>query len=567
MAKKIKFPLILKDGVQVRNLEELKENFDFEKIYEYFLNGKLATWLEDRYYEEESQQIQELNSSDNGLKKKIYEIFSVDYKEDDTDLEELERRSKKMGLLKQLTSDNKILEKVDQTAFNQEELADLLDDGIREIYLCNGQFTIPIKIKGCHYIGVGTTVISINSKQDISLDELDIILENVEIKCAEAIHVIASKSINTKGLNIKAEENCEFILECIPIYSRYDEDTNISTYSPEPFARSERSEGPVVIALFAKEDSQQQKRLISILNWIEFWKTNSGTKLYGVAGLKCQVTTMESLLAYGESWFYSYKNNVFFLRNIGEVGEENKMYPVEYKYTDLDAVSGLYKENLLTEVTELIISGKDILSYLKTSRDVNCKDVQQWDRIIITDIFSITDESIMFTVKIPSYNYIRTTEFLMLLKYRDNSLIILNQGDGGFFKIYSDDQHVVYADCSNEAIMQYNIQSEYSVKIAGNIANMGRYTYDYVKENPIVYKEGKLYFVETIKESAPYISYLMVYDMEEDKKERIKELHYATKGYYRGSRSFFTLKNEKLCFTCPYGRDISIEGTEDIYIQ
>ena len=46
--KKIKFALEMKDGIQVRNLEDLRDNFDLEKTVGYFLDGKLITWLNDR---------------------------------------------------------------------------------------------------------------------------------------------------------------------------------------------------------------------------------------------------------------------------------------------------------------------------------------------------------------------------------------------------------------------------------------------------------------------------------------------------------------------------------------
>ena len=35
MAKKIRFPLAMADGVQVRTLDELKEHFDLEAVLEY----------------------------------------------------------------------------------------------------------------------------------------------------------------------------------------------------------------------------------------------------------------------------------------------------------------------------------------------------------------------------------------------------------------------------------------------------------------------------------------------------------------------------------------------------
>ena len=53
MAKKIRFPLNM-NGTDVRTIEELREYFDLESVLGYFANGKLVTWLKDRYYDNES---------------------------------------------------------------------------------------------------------------------------------------------------------------------------------------------------------------------------------------------------------------------------------------------------------------------------------------------------------------------------------------------------------------------------------------------------------------------------------------------------------------------------------
>ena len=47
MAKKIKFALKMKDGMEVRTLQELKSGFDLNAVMAYFLDGKLETWLSD----------------------------------------------------------------------------------------------------------------------------------------------------------------------------------------------------------------------------------------------------------------------------------------------------------------------------------------------------------------------------------------------------------------------------------------------------------------------------------------------------------------------------------------
>ena len=50
-----KFALYLKDGHEVRNnIEEIAEYFDYGKMVEYFHDGSLLQWLEDRRYEKEA---------------------------------------------------------------------------------------------------------------------------------------------------------------------------------------------------------------------------------------------------------------------------------------------------------------------------------------------------------------------------------------------------------------------------------------------------------------------------------------------------------------------------------
>ena len=72
MARKIKFALEMKDGAKVRsNLEELRENFDLEKAVGYFLSGKLAEWLEDRYYEEEAEALDAIDKDAPDLREKL----------------------------------------------------------------------------------------------------------------------------------------------------------------------------------------------------------------------------------------------------------------------------------------------------------------------------------------------------------------------------------------------------------------------------------------------------------------------------------------------------------------
>lgn len=173
MAKKERFALMMEDGAQVRNIDDLKEHFDVGSVVRDFSSGKLLTWLEDRYYDDEADAISALNDNDNYLEAKLCEIFGVETPE------EIERRIERLNRLKQYTDDKKILANVDKVAFDQEELADLLDEGVDEIYLCANRFVIPLRMKNKNYIGVGKVVAVIRSKEPVDFDKIHITFKNV----------------------------------------------------------------------------------------------------------------------------------------------------------------------------------------------------------------------------------------------------------------------------------------------------------------------------------------------------------------------------------------------------
>ncbi|MBE6105023.1 hypothetical protein [Anaerovibrio lipolyticus] len=136
MAKKIKFALEMANGVQVRTIEELRDNFDQGKAMEYFVNGKLLEWLEDRYYDEEAEAISDIEENAPDAAKKICETLGVEYEDNGTDMNDVIDAAAKTAKLKKVTNDEAILKNAAYTAFNQEDLADLLDAGVKEIYLC-----------------------------------------------------------------------------------------------------------------------------------------------------------------------------------------------------------------------------------------------------------------------------------------------------------------------------------------------------------------------------------------------------------------------------------------------
>ena len=182
MKKKIKLPLEMADGVKVRTLDELKDNWSLEKVVENYLNGRLATWLNDRYYTELAEQVNALAEvQDNtALQKELCRIFDVDFAdEEDIDVDAVNERNRKLDVLRQHTADDAVLKNVDSVAFDQEELGDILDAGENIIYLLNNTFSIPLSVKNKKYIGIGKAECIIHSKDVVDFAELGIEFENV----------------------------------------------------------------------------------------------------------------------------------------------------------------------------------------------------------------------------------------------------------------------------------------------------------------------------------------------------------------------------------------------------
>lgn len=173
MPKKERFVLEMADGTNVRDLDALKEHFDIESVAKYFRDGKLLIWLEDRYYDDEVNALENLSADDKDLEQKLCTIFGVETPE------EIAHRAERLAKLKNYTDDENILANVDKVAFDQEDLADLLDADTKEIYLCDNRFSIPLRVKNKNYIGIAKAVAVIRSDKLVDFKNLGIEFKNV----------------------------------------------------------------------------------------------------------------------------------------------------------------------------------------------------------------------------------------------------------------------------------------------------------------------------------------------------------------------------------------------------
>lgn len=180
MAKKIRFPLEMDNGVEVRGMEGLREHFSLAKVLEYFENGKLAVWLRDHYENDIADAVEVLEKDEQELAKKLSEVFDIPYDENaEEELEKAAERAERLQRLKEYTDEEQFWDKVDNVAFEQDELYDLLDEDAQTIYLCGERFSIPLSKSGVQYIGINNPTVVVDSKVLADWEEKGISLEGV----------------------------------------------------------------------------------------------------------------------------------------------------------------------------------------------------------------------------------------------------------------------------------------------------------------------------------------------------------------------------------------------------
>ena len=200
-----KISLHFKDGVEIQSMKDLRENFDLKRLIDYFQNGKLSEWLLNRLYENEAEELKKLNPDDKDFAEKLCNIFDVDFDEVAEQLDDPETiawRNERRERLKKFTQDKTILRQIDNVAFNQEDLEDIILDEVlpEKIYLCGKRFVFPSGIlnkENISYVGIGNdVVVEIDSNKEVDFDALNISFENISFD--EAYKKVSGIQNNTE---------------------------------------------------------------------------------------------------------------------------------------------------------------------------------------------------------------------------------------------------------------------------------------------------------------------------------------------------------------------------------
>lgn len=180
MAKKIKFPLEMENGIEVRDLESLKNHFSISRVIDYLKDGRLITWLRDRYCDDIADKLASTDLESKSMAQELCDLFGIEYNQEiQEELEKNDERAARINKLKEFTKDREFVKRIDNVAFDQCELDDLLDKGQTEIFLCGERFSIPMSKGGVTYTGINRPVAVIDSDHEVDWKEKSIELRGV----------------------------------------------------------------------------------------------------------------------------------------------------------------------------------------------------------------------------------------------------------------------------------------------------------------------------------------------------------------------------------------------------
>lgn len=325
MVRKIKFPLEMKDGVKVRTLEELRENFDLEKIIEYFLDGRLQVWLKDRRYTREVNLISELKYIDEeDLIESLCQCFYIREKEN-FNIDKIKKRINREKKLLTYTDDSTWKEKIDSIALNQEELERLVKNN-STIYLAGDEFKISLENKNITYIGINIPCVYISSKQNsINLDKLNIYFNNVFIKSKNKITLRLEKS-----RAVKLDKNIK------------------TTFIPSTITKN---------IDFSNDFSWEYTRFDIYKNYLIYW--NNRSMIFGVLDINTnkEILNKKDIAPSTRGWHYQYVDNAKVYKNFLIV------YWGEHENTALQVVdlNTLKSLNIVELCDHYDIKGKDVI--------------------------------------------------------------------------------------------------------------------------------------------------------------------------------------------------------------
>lgn len=201
MAKQIKFPLGMKNGAEVRSIEELRENFDMESLMKHFLSGKLKRWLESYYYDDILEKIQDLTGEEENFTEILAEALGITISGDSFNSKDIIRQIRLKEELKRFVSETE-LEEMEYIAESQQDLEQFIDAGHKKIFLYGEKFMLPSRMKDTECIGIRTPVISVEAESKEEFKGQNIKLRDVEFADSETRKIAMDEPMRDEYLEM-----------------------------------------------------------------------------------------------------------------------------------------------------------------------------------------------------------------------------------------------------------------------------------------------------------------------------------------------------------------------------
>ena len=193
--KRIKFPLEMKDGRKVRELDEFIEYFDLRKAVEYFCSGKLQAWFDNIYASDIVEELNKLTGEEDDFVKRFTEILGVECVEE-IDVREIIHNAFLKEKLKRFYPEEESELMAGRTADTQERFEELLKDGEKEIYLLSGTFTILKRMNGLKLTGLDSPRVVIKAQTAEEFREQNITMKGIEPVDEETKRIMSSDELS-----------------------------------------------------------------------------------------------------------------------------------------------------------------------------------------------------------------------------------------------------------------------------------------------------------------------------------------------------------------------------------
>lgn len=181
---------------------EVAENFSLNELLNLSRQRNLEEWLAVNFYSGEARKVgTAINDelSDAELKLLLCKIFDLPLEklsaDDTTEISSaVEKNHRREIFVKQIPGDDRKI----FFAETQGELFKALHEDAKLIYLCGGEFRIPLERGGVTYIGCDNAIIDFDSDADFDFYSNEIVLQDLQIYLHHAINLRAEKSTNIK---------------------------------------------------------------------------------------------------------------------------------------------------------------------------------------------------------------------------------------------------------------------------------------------------------------------------------------------------------------------------------